>query len=69
MSLYDSMDSLEYLDMMCGVVNFPIKTEDIVFPIPISEGRIITINNLPVELNKEDAEKICRVVMALSIKE
>lgn len=45
----------------------PVQTESIVFPVPISENRIITINNLPIELKKEDAEKICRVVMALSI--
>ncbi len=42
-----------------------MQTKEIVFPIPISENRIVTINNLPVDLKKEDAAKICRVVTAL----
>lgn len=41
-------------------------TEDIIFPIPISGDRIITIHNLPIELDREDAEKIAKVIIALS---
>ena len=44
-------------------------TDSVVFPIPISGGRIITINNLPHELSKADAEKIGAVVKALAIPE
>ena len=43
-----------------------MRTEEVVFPIPISEDRVVTINNLPVELSREDANKIARVVQALS---
>lgn len=47
----------------------PVETESIVFPVPISDNKIITINNLPVKLKKKDAKKISRVIMALSIVE
>jgi len=43
-----------------------METTEIVFPIPISGDRVVTLNNLPVELLKEDAEKIAAVVMALA---
>jgi len=47
----------------------PAATDSVIFPIPISGGRIITINNLPHELSKADAEKISAVVRALAIAE
>lgn len=38
----------------------------IIIPIPLSGNHIITIHNIPHILPKLDAEKICRVIMALS---
>jgi hypothetical protein len=43
-----------------------METHEIVFPIPISEGRIVTLGNLPTKLKKDDAEKIARVVLAMA---
>lgn len=43
--------------------------DSLVFPIPITGGRIITIHNLPYELSKSDAEKISAVVKALAVPE
>ncbi len=41
----------------------------VVFPIPISGGRVVTINNLPHELMKADADKISSVIRALAMPE
>ncbi len=46
-----------------------IENRVVVFPIPISGGRIVTINNLPHELTKADAEKISSVIKALAMPE
>ena len=43
-----------------------MDTTDIIFPVPLSNGHIVTINNLPVVLSIEDAEKISRVIIALA---
>ena len=40
--------------------------EPLVFPIPLSDGHVMCIKNLPRELKQEDAEKIARVVLALA---
>lgn len=45
-----------------------IKTTEIIFPVPISEGRIVTINNLPCALSLRDAKKIGKVVEALATR-
>ena len=47
----------------------PVENRVVVFPIPISGGRIVTINNLPHELTKADAEKISSVIKALAMPE
>ncbi len=47
----------------------PVENRVVVFPIPISGGRIVTINNLPHELTKADAEKIGSVIRALAMPE
>ena len=46
-----------------------MDTTEVVFPIPLSDGVVVTIHNLPVNLKKEDAEKIARVVIALAEEE
>ena len=46
-----------------------VENRVVVFPIPISGGRIVTINNLPHELTKADAEKIGSVIRALAMPE
>lgn len=43
-----------------------IDHNELIFPIPISDGDVITIRNLPENLKKDDAIKICRVIMALA---
>lgn len=43
-----------------------MKTESLVIPVPLSNGKIVTINNMPVDISKEDAEKIARVIVALA---
>ena len=43
--------------------------DSVVFPVPLSDGRVVTIHNLPNNLLKKDAERICAVVMALSTTE
>ena len=47
----------------------PVESRVVVFPIPISGGRVVTINNLPHELTKADAEKISSVIKALAMPE
>lgn len=46
-----------------------VESKVVVFPIPISDGRIVTIHNLPYELSPTDAEKISAVVKALAMTE
>jgi len=41
--------------------------DSVVFPIPISGGKVITINNFPHDLPTSDAEKIAAVVKALAV--
>ena len=43
-----------------------MNTDEIIYPIPLSDGTIITIHNLPLILSEDDAKKIARVLLALS---
>jgi len=45
-----------------------MKAEDIVYPIPISNGHVVTIHNLPGDLSRQDAEKIAALIKALAVK-
>lgn len=42
------------------------RAEARIFPIQIREDLFVRIQNLPHDLTKAEAERICRVVMALS---
>lgn len=41
------------------------RTNLVRYPIPLYDGTIITIDNLPQQLEQRDADKICRVINAL----
>lgn len=43
-----------------------INVNDIAFPIPIREGVVVTISNIPNDLTEEEAKKIAAVVQALA---
>jgi len=45
-----------------------MKHKDIQFPIPLSNGRVVTINDMPDGLSKEDIAKVCAVIKALAGK-
>lgn len=40
--------------------------DSVIFPIPLADGRIVTVHNLPNNLLSKDAEKICAVIRALA---
>lgn len=41
-------------------------SDSVIFPIPLADGRIVTVHNLPNNLCSKDAEKICAVIRALA---
>lgn len=41
--------------------------QPLVFPIPIREGVVVKIHNLPIDLTKAESERICAVIKALSV--
>ena len=50
-----------------GVKLMP-DNDDIVYPIPLSNGRVITIHNMPDNLSDEEVKKIQNIIKALAIK-
>ncbi len=46
---------------------FISSSDSVVFPVPLSDGRVVTIHNLPNNLNKKDADKLCAVIKALGL--
>jgi hypothetical protein len=46
-----------------------MEPDEIVYPIPLSDGTIVTIHNLPLILSRDDAQKIARVLIALSTED
>lgn len=43
-----------------------METTELVIPVPLSNGKTVTIHNFPVGLSEEDADKITRVIIALA---
>lgn len=45
----------------------PEPTKTFVLPIPIREGLILNISNLPLDLTEEDADKIARIIKSYAV--
>lgn len=41
-------------------------SESFQYPIPLMDGRVVILNNFPRQLIICDAERICRIIMALA---
>lgn len=45
----------------------PEGGQSLIFPIPIREGVVVKIHNLPIDLTRVESERICAVIKALAV--